>query len=191
MTADLLSPDGISGLTMEESTYARGGDDYDVIPQRLDNFKKVTDPHKSRITFGEDDTTKIISKAMVTEHTMISRRVKQALLIEEDEYPNMEDFIKFFFGPFSKVTGLFLEQLEIDYLTYLKWLSTIFILQAYRMSYTLLSHGDGVIDRNILLVSNAKSSSFNNTIYALTSFFYFYYRMNVLIIINGLPYGIE
>ena len=162
MTEDLLSLDGISGLTIEESIYARGGDDYDVIPQRLDNFKKVTDPQKSRITIGEDDTTKIISKAMITEHSMILRKVRQALLIEEDEYPNMDDFIKFFFGPLSKLTGLFLEQLEIDYLTFLKWLSTIFILQAYRMSYTLLSHGDGVIDRNILIVSKANSSFFTN-----------------------------
>ena len=64
MTEDLLSLEEISGLTIEESTYASDGDDYDVIPQRLDNFKKVTDPHKSRITIGEDDTTKIKSHGL-------------------------------------------------------------------------------------------------------------------------------
>ena len=172
MTEDLLCPDGISGLTMEEMYDSTHSEEREVVPQKLENFKKITGIQKSKIIFKCDESTQIISKAMITEHEMILRQVRQTLSISGDDYPTVDDFIKYFFGPVSRLTGIFLQELEIDYLTFLKWLSTIFILQAYRMSFTLLNHQDGALNKNILTVSNADSSSSYETIHKLTLLFY-------------------
>ena len=90
---------------------------------------------------------------MRPEHNMILSKMCQTLAIANHEFPTLDDLMKYFFDPTSKVTTLLLDQLGTDYLTLLNTLSTICILQGYRMPMTLLHHEDGSVDEKIINMS--------------------------------------
>ena len=115
MTEDLLCPDDICGITTAEMYDSAYSEEHEVIPQKLENFNKITGLQKSKIIFKSDESTQIISKAMITEHEMILRQVRQTLLISGGNYPTVDDFIKYIFGLVSRVTGIFLQELEMDF----------------------------------------------------------------------------
>ena len=165
MTEDLLGEGNLFDMDDWESMNMNSSPDYDVVPQRLDKFKTIEDPERGKIAFESDYATNLISNEMITEHNMILTRIRHTLGIQEDKYPTLDDLMKYFFGPVSKITTLFLDQLGTDYLTFLKLLSTICILQGYRMSMTLLHHEDGAVDKEIINVSiewNLFFSKWNN-----------------------------
>ena len=61
MTEDLLCPDGISGITTEEVHYTTAREEHQVIPQNLDDFRKITGLQKAKIIFKAHNSTQIIS----------------------------------------------------------------------------------------------------------------------------------
>ena len=77
-------------------------EDHEVIPQKLVNFKKITGPQKNEFVFISDQSTQIISKAMIQEHEMILRQVGRTLSISGEDYPTVDDFIKYFFDHYQK-----------------------------------------------------------------------------------------
>lgn len=156
--------------------------DVDVTPQKLENFTAIRDDFKLKIQFELDGATKILSNSMTAEKKMISSKVCGALNKEEESDVTIDDFVNYFFGRKSKMTTLFLEHLGIDYLTFLKWISTILILQSYRLSISLLHDKNGIIDKNIIDVSTFLVYFFlisNKTSHWMNS--YHSYRMSVLI----------
>ena len=102
MTEDLLCPDWMSGITLEEMYYSTYTQEHEVIPQKLDSFKKITGPQKNEFVFISDQSTQIISKAMIQEHEMILRQVGRTLSISGEDYPTVDDFIKYFFDHYQK-----------------------------------------------------------------------------------------
>ena len=152
LTNELLCADGLFGIEMDHLHSGRD-EEYDVLPQKLENFQKIQEPRKTKILFTEDGSKKEVSKAINTEFKMIKSKLKRSLNLN-DRLPNLDDLVTFFFGPSSKITNLFLEHLEIDYLMFLKFISTILVLQAYRLSMTLLQHDDSMINKTKLQVSD-------------------------------------
>ena len=126
-------------------------DDYEVLPQKLENFKSLTDPERSSIVFEPDESTQTVSKSMQTEYEIILNRIRKSLSLNANTDPTIDDLVNYYYGPSSEMTKLFLDYLNLDYSTFLRWISTIFILQSYRMSITLLYHEDGLIDKKLLM----------------------------------------
>ena len=127
--------------------------DADIKPQKLDNFTAIRDDEKVKIRFETDAATKILSKSIREENKMITAKIHIALNKSEEDGIDMDDFIQYFFGTQSEMTTVFLHHLGIDYLTFLKWISTILILQSYRLSISLLHDTNGIIDKKIIDVS--------------------------------------
>ena len=122
----------------------------EILQQRIEDYTRIEDQEKTEITFLEDAATKTISDAMRTEYQMILNKIKQNLRTDNENHPDINDLVEYFFGSASRITTVFLEQLEMDYITFLKWIGTILLLQAYRKSFTLLKHDDGVINTQII-----------------------------------------
>ena len=118
MTHDLLGERSLFDMDDWESMNMNSSPDYDIVPQRLDKFKTIEDSERGKIYFESDYATEVISNEMRTEHNMILTRICHTLGIEEDKYPTLDDLMRYFFGSASKITTLFLDQLETNYLTF-------------------------------------------------------------------------
>ena len=156
MIKDLMDPDAQFDVVQNEFLQFETNtiSDQELAPQLIEDFRCIEDDEKLDISFTEDSATKTISNSMIAEFEMTSSKIKQVLQISDDTVPDVNDLVEYFFGPSSRTTTIFLEQLSIDYKTFLKWIGTILILQAYRLSYTLLIHDDGAINKKIINASD-------------------------------------
>ena len=71
-------------------------EDYGVLPQKVENFKSVTDPGRTQIVFESDEFTQTVSKAMQSEYTMIINRIRQTLTIDAGTEPTIDDLVHYF-----------------------------------------------------------------------------------------------
>ena len=153
MVTDLLNPEAECDWIQEEEHGTNETSVPEVLLQHINDYTRIEDQEKTEVTFFEDAATKTISDAMMTEYQMISNKIKQNLRSDNENHPDINDLVEYFFGSASRITTVFLEQLEMDYITFLKWIGTILLLQAYRLSFRLLKHDDGVINKQIIDVS--------------------------------------
>ena len=108
MREDMLGPDSLFLTEIEDLVKEIDEDGYDVLPQKLEEFCKVTDSEKTKTTFEDDGATKEISEDMETEHQMILHRIRKTLSIPDDKLPSLDDLVNYFYGPTSRITSIFL-----------------------------------------------------------------------------------
>ena len=130
-------------LTHDITSWIMGNtkDNSEVIPQVLDDFNVIEDDDMNKIRFEEESTKNDLEEAMVQEHDMIQNKLKIAMgeKWEQDKiHPTLNEIYSIYFGPKSLVTRVFLAKLSCCYANFLKLLSTIAVMQAYRLSATLL-----------------------------------------------------
>ena len=153
MTRDLLEYYDTDGCCCYHDLKEDNSIDVGVIPQKLENFRKIEDDRKKQITFGEDMATETLSHSMVQEYKMVETALLRTFGVQDIKQLTLNDLVEYFFGPKSTVTELFLETLGVRYSTFLKWINTIFIMETHNMSINLLTHDDGVLDKEVINVS--------------------------------------
>ena len=148
-------------LTHEITSWIRGNaqDTSEVIPQVVDDFNVIEDDEMNKIRFEEESAKNDLEETMVQEHDMIQKKLKTIMgeNWEQDKiHPTLNEIYSIYFGPKSLVTKVFLAKLSCSYEDFLKLLSTIAVMQAYRLSATLLYDKNGIINKHKLEVSKMK-----------------------------------
>ena len=90
---------------------------------------------------------------MRVESTMINQSVRNILGLSATDGVSTEHIFYYYFGESSKFASLFIEHLGKDYCFFLKFLNTTFILQAYRLSITMLFDQSSLISNTVIKVS--------------------------------------
>ena len=116
------------------------------------DFKSIPPLEKKNVLYTEDKATKEMEQSMRVECDMINISVRETMKIPPSEELTSEDLFRFYFGQSSKLANLFMKQIGTDYVYFLKFLSTTFILQAYRLSITMLFEESSLIDDNVIKV---------------------------------------
>jgi len=95
MMPDLLHPEGMHIFSRQEAAELEPhhSSRYNVMPQSIKKFKKMTRPDKSVISFKEDEAKCIISNAMTAESNMISLKVQHTQCIADSRNPTLDDFV--------------------------------------------------------------------------------------------------
>ena len=139
-------------LTHDITSWIMGNteDNSEVIPQVVDDFNVIEDDDMNRIRFEEESVKNDLEKTMVHEHDMIQNKLKTVMGEKWEEqkiHPTLKEIYSIYFGP--KSLALLLRGLP-------ETLSTIAVIQAYRLSATLLYDNNGIINRHKLEVSKMK-----------------------------------
>lgn len=116
------------------------------------DFKSIPPLEKHNVLYTEDKATKEMEHSMRVECDMINTSIRETMRIPPSEEVTSEDLFGFYFGQSSKIANLFMKHLGTDYVYFLKFLSTTFILQAYRLSITMLFEKSSLIDDNVIKV---------------------------------------
>ena len=131
------------------STLIENSFDADVIPQVIDDFSPLEDGDLTKIGFGVNLAKTIVETSLQNEVHMILNGSKS---IFKKDIVNLDDLFSYYFGEESKIVRLLKDHLLADYETILKWLNTIFVMQAYRLSATQLFHKYSLIDKDVIKV---------------------------------------
>ena len=118
----------------------------------VSDFKSIPPLEKKNVIYTEDKATKEMERSMAVECDMINISVRETMRIPPNEEVTSEHLFSFYFGESSKLAYLFMKHIDTDYVYFLKFLSTTFILQAYRLSITMLFEESSLIDDNVIKV---------------------------------------
>jgi hypothetical protein len=138
----------VTSWVMDQPSY-----DVGVTPQAINDFYPINDHAMNKIMFGEESA----QRDMCMEHQMILQKFKDMDTDERgnaDKEPNLNDIFAIYFGMDSLITQTFLQKLNVTYLEFLKLLSTISVMQAYRLSATLIYDKQTLLNKHIIEVSS-------------------------------------
>jgi hypothetical protein len=147
---EMLTHD-VTSWVMDQPTHNVG-----VTPQAINDFSPINDIEMNEIMFGHDSAKGDIEETMSMEHRMIIEKFQDMDTDETrdaDREPNLNDIFDIYFGMESLITQTFLQKLNVTYLEFLKLLSTISVMQAYRLSATLMYDKNTLLNKNIIEVS--------------------------------------
>ena len=149
--------DGVSQFVMQEEANCTMDLDNNmgpcVQPQNVNDFKSLSENVSRNVIFKRDKATTDMQEAMKVESTMINGSVKENLGLSPNDDVSTEHIFDYYFGETSKFASLFIQHMGKDYHYFLKFLNTTFILQAYRLSISMLYDRSSLINKTILKVS--------------------------------------
>ena len=165
MFEDMFSDvDGASAFTLQDEADNLlldhdGEPIIDVSPQSIDDFKPLDSQMNEKISFHEDISKKDIEKSILVEYKMITQSVLTALGLSNINEMTHDSLFSYYFGHESEFVKIVLRCINNDYEFFLKFLSTTIVLQAYRLSITMLHDDSSMIDK---WIKSEQCLSFDN-----------------------------
>ena len=137
-------------LHLTASTLIDHSKDTYVLPQKLlDHFELQEDDSK-KVTFGVNVAKGMVEISLANEITMILNGCQH---IFKKVKPSIYDLFDFFFRERSLIVKHLQTHLSVDYEMFLKFLCTIYVMQAYRLSSAQLFDKNSLIDKEVMKVS--------------------------------------
>lgn len=121
-----------------------------VLPQKLlDHFELQEDDSK-KVTFGVNVAKDMVEISLKNEITMILNGCQHMF---KKVKPSIYDLFDYFFGETSLIVKHLQKHLSVDYEMFLKFLRTVYVMQAYRLSSAQLFDKNSLIDKEVMKVS--------------------------------------
>ena len=121
-----------------------------VLPHSILDHFELQEDYSKKVTFGINVAKDMVEISLKNEITMILNGCQH---IFKKVKPSIYDLFDYFFGETSLIVKHLQTHLSVDYEMFLKFLRTIYVMQAYRLSSAQLFDKNSLIDKEVMKVS--------------------------------------